>query len=83
MLLLAGLFVREISRTRSVKPGRAWTGGRRGTPGGMTEPIHLGETADKSIDESVQEERDVVGDAPDTGGLVPPVSGAQAGSPAD
>jgi hypothetical protein len=36
------------------------------------EPTGLAATASKSTAESVQEERDAVGDHPDTGGLVPP-----------
>ena len=35
------------------------------------DPRHLAATAGKSAEQSVQEEREAVGDAPDDGGLVP------------
>lgn len=38
---------------------------------GPQEPTGLGATASESIEESVARERDAVGDAPDTGDLVP------------
>lgn len=38
----------------------------------MSKPIDLSETARTDATESVEQERDVVGDQPDTGGLVPP-----------
>lgn len=47
----------------------------------MTEPIGLAETASKSIEESVQDEHDVVGEHPDTGDLVSP-DDAQSAPPA-
>ncbi len=36
-----------------------------------SEPTGLAATASESIEESVQQERQAVGDQPDTGGLVP------------
>lgn len=38
----------------------------------MSNPIDLGETARTDSAASVEQERDAVGDQPDTGGLVPP-----------
>ena len=38
----------------------------------MTEPTGLAATASKSIEESVQDEREVVGEHPDAGDLVSP-----------
>jgi hypothetical protein len=39
---------------------------------GPDEPDGLAATASKSIEQSVQEERQAVGDSPDDGDLVPP-----------
>ena len=47
-------------------------------------PQGLAATAAKSTEESVREEREAVGDQPDTGGLVPPddAQSAPPGEPA-
>jgi len=46
------------------------------------EPTGLADTAAESIEESVRQEREVVGQQPDTGDLVPP-DDAQSAPPAD
>lgn len=48
----------------------------------MTGPVSLDATADDSIEESVQHEREAMGDLPDTGGLVPS-DDAQSAPPPD
>jgi hypothetical protein len=49
---------------------------------GPNEPDGLAATASKSIEQSVEEERDAVGDGADEGGLVPP-DRAQSAPPPD
>ncbi len=54
----------------------------------MSEPINLSETARTDAADSVDQERDAVGDQPDTGDLVPPDHAQAAplpdeGSPSD
>jgi len=46
------------------------------------EPTGLADTAGESIEESVHQEREVVGEHPDTGDLVPP-DDAQSSPPSD